>query len=327
MRFFRFIILGILILGISFYSESSTKKRVLLAVYFDNPDYRIARESFRRNLKKEALKRGVEIEFLEINTQGDEEKFISKLKEIAPTVDLIFTTGTPNSLAVKEAGINRPVIFSAVANPVGAGLVKTLKFPGTNFTGSHCRVPESIQLRVLLLTLPSAKKIGILYNPHDPAPVSQANNWKKAIAEKGLECVEYFVPEDTDSSEKLAQVTKEMLSKLTIDVLVTTADAKVSPYGEGMIKVANEKKVPTYVSLTQLVKKGALVSLGFNFSKAAQLINVPQALKILIEGKKPSEIPVETFTDYRLVINKRTAKLLGIKLSSRVLKTASEIVE
>lgn len=313
-----FLITGVFICGFPVYAQ----KKVLLAFYVDNPDYAIARYTFREGLKVETEKTGLEVEFITLDTQGDKKAFISRIKELAPQVDLIYTTGTPNTIAVKSAQITTPVIFTAVADPIGAKLVNSLEKPGTNFTGSHCAVAEEKQFKALLLTLPNVRKIGILYNPDDPAPSSQAKNWKETIIKEGLEYLEFFIPSDVQSAEGLAQAAKTMIGK--VDVIVTTADAKVSPYGEGMIRVANENKIPTYVTLNQLVKKGALVSLGFNFIEGAKL-NISQAIEVL-GGRSPAVIPITTFPEYKLVINLKTAEEIGVVIPFRALNTASEII-
>jgi len=298
-------------------------QKVLLAVYFDNPDYANARNTFRDELAKASAQQGMDVQFLTLNTKGDKVAFMSRLKEMEPNVDLIFTTGTPNAMAVKAAGITKPVVFSAVASAVGAKLVKSNKRPGTNFTGNYCGISAESQLRALLLVLPTAKKIGILYNPSDPAPRAQAKGWKSAVMDMGLELKEYFIPVDVNSADSLGQATEPAIGN--VDVLVTTADAKVSPYGAGWIKVCNENKLPTYATLAQLTKKGALLSLGYNFAEGAKM-NVDQAMKIL-RGANPAGIPVTTFSEYRLVINMNTANKIGVKVPLRALRTASKIIK
>jgi len=324
MRFLRltlgiFFILGLLATT----TQAQNVKRVLLAVIADNPDYANARNTFREGLDAEGRKMGLDIQFTALDTKGDKDAFMAKLKEMEPTIDLIFVPGTPNAMAVKQAGITKPVIFTAIANPIGAKLVNNLDAPGTNFTGGHCAVPEDKQLRALLMVLPKVKKIGILYNPEDPAPATQAKKWKDAIAAQGLEAVDFSIPATTKSADELAEATKPMVGK--VDVIVTTADAKVSPYGEGMIRIANENKIPTYVSLGQLANKGALVSLGYNFVEGAKL-NVTQAIQIL-SGRSPADIAVTTFPEYRLVVNSKTAKAIGVEIPLKALKMASEVVQ
>jgi len=317
--FWTLLILGFITTGL----QAQTVKNVLLAVNADNPDYANARGAFKNTLEAEGAKAGLAIKFTVLDTKGDRAAFLARLKELEPTIDLIFVPGTPNAMAVKEAGITKPVIFTALANPVGAKLVNSLDAPGTNFTGGHCAVPEDKQLRALLMVLPKVKKIGILYNPEDPAPASQAKKWKDAIAAQGLEAIDFSIPATTKSADELAEATKPIVGK--VDVVVTTADAKVSPCGEGMIRIANENKIPTYVSLGQLVNKGALVSLGYNFVEGAKL-NATQAVQIL-NGKNPAGVAVTTFPEYRLVVNTKTAKAIGVEIPLKALKMASEVVQ
>lgn len=304
-------------------AQAGISKKVLLAVYYDNSEYGISRNAFREKFAKEAKKAGFNIEFMVLDTQGSKELFLTQIKKMEPDVDLIFTAGTPNCLAIKEAGIVKPVIFTAVADPVGAKLVESLAQPNTNFTGSHCAISADRQLSALLYVIPAAKRIGFLYNAEDPAPVSQVKAWKEAIARIKMKSIEFLIPKKANSVDSLAAAAKPMVRK--VDVLVTLADAKISAFGEGVIAVANANKIPTYASLNSLVHKGALVSLGFDF-KAGALLTVSQGIDIL-NGADPATLPVITNYEYRLVINMNTARIIGLEISTNVLKNAAEVIE
>ncbi len=317
------ILLAVTVLSFPWTVQADTAKKVLLAVYFDNPDYLNSRNTFQEELAKEAQKAGLNLEFMVLDTQGSKDLFIIQLKKIEPQIDLVFTAGTPNCLAIKEAGIIKPVVFTAVADPVGAKLVESLVQPNTNFTGSHCAISADRQLSALLYVIPKAKKIGFLYNAEDPAPVSQVKAWKEAMARIKMKAIDFLIPKDANSVDSLAVAAKTMVGK--IDVLVTVADAKISAFGDGAMAVAKVNKIPTYSSLNSLIKKGALVSLGFDF-KTGALITVPQAIDIL-KGANPAAIPVITHSEYRLVINMNAARIIGLEIPPNVLKTACEVVE
>ena len=139
-----------------------------------------------------------------------------------------------------------------------------------------------------------------------------------------MQVIDFSIAKDASSADQLAEAAKAAVGK--VDVLVTTADAKVAAYGEGMIKIAAENKIPTYASLSQLVKKGAVLSLGFNFVEAVKTVNVPQAIKIL-NGENAGAIPVKTYPVYKLAINVNTAKAIGIDIPVQALKTASEVIQ
>ncbi len=317
------VLFAVIVLSFPWTLQADTAKKVLLAVYFDNPDYLNSRNTFQEELAKEAKKAGFNIAFMVLDTQGSKELFLSQIKKMEPQIDLIFTAGTPNCLAIKEAGITKPVIFTAVADPVGAKLVESLAQPNTNFTGSHCAVSADRQLSALLYVIPKAKKIGFLYNAEDPSPVSQIKAWKEAMARIKLEAKEFAIPKEANTVDSLAAAAKSMVGK--VDVLVTLADAKISAFGEGVIAVANARKIPTYASLNSLAKKGALVSLGFDF-KTGALITVPLAIDIL-KGANPAMIPVITHSEYHLIINMNTARIIGLEIPPNVLKSAEEVIE
>lgn len=298
-------------------------KKIMFAVYIDNSDYAAARESFKEAFLKEARKKGIAVKFSFLNTIGSKAAFLIALKEKEPTIDMFFVTGTPNCLAVKEAGIKKPVIFAAVADPVSAKLVQSLENPGTNFTGSHCFVPIDAQVKALLAILPNIKKIGVFYNPHDPAPVSQAEKWKEEIQRLGLQSSEYQIPKEAESVSALADVARQMIGN--VDVIVTTADAKVASYGLGVIAVALKNRIPIYATLNSQVKEGSFLSLGFDFEKGSEIL-VPLALDIL-QGKSPANIPVITYDQYKMVVNTNTAGLLNIKIPDKIMDNTIEKIQ
>ncbi len=322
-KYLALVLFTVIVLSYPFTLCAEAAKKVLLAVYYDNPDYLACRKAFQEELAIQAKKAGLKLEFMVLDTQGSKGLFLNQLKKMEQDIDLIFTAGTPNCLAIKEAGITKPVVFTAVADPVGAKLVESLSQPNTNFTGSHCAVSADRQLSALLHVLPKSKKIGFLYNAEDPAALSQVKAWKEAMGRIKMKALDFFIPKDANSVESLAAAAKPMVRK--VDVLVTVADAKISAFGEGVIAVANVNKIPTYASLNSLIKKGALCSLGFDFIKGS-VITVPQAINIL-KGGSPATIPVITHPEYRLVINLNTARVIGLAIPAHVLKTAAEVIE
>ncbi|MDD5669932.1 MAG: ABC transporter substrate-binding protein [Candidatus Omnitrophica bacterium] len=308
------------IMSISCHTYAAT---VALVTNVDNSEYQVSRETFAQSLKEDAARSNLSIDFITIDSKGNKEDFISQLKNIEKTADLFFVAGTPNAMLVKEAGITKPVIFAAVADPVGAKLVNQLDYSGTNFTGVQCSVPEDRQIKALLLALPSIKRVGLLYTPGDPAPASQAKKWKDVLSSKGITVHEVFIPDTLASSDELSALTAQFAGK--VDVIVTTADSKVVSFGDGMIKVANENRIPTYAGVIALVKKGALMCLGFDFPEGAK-VAVPMAREIL-GGRNPMTMPVGAYPKYKLVLNIKTAQQLKVEIPPETLKLASEVIK
>jgi len=295
---------------------------VALVTNVDNSEYQVSRETFAQNLKEEAAQNNLSVDFVTIDSKGNKEDFISQLKNAEKTADLFFVAGTPNAMLVKEAGITKPVVFAAVADPVGAKLVNQLDYSGTNFTGVQCSVPEDRQVKALLLALPSVKKVGLLYTPGDPAPAGQAKKWKDVLSSKGITVHEIFIPDTLASADELSALTAQFAGK--VDVIVTTADSKVVSFGEGMIKSANENKIPTYAGVIALVKKGALMCLGFDFPEGAKVAAL--MAREILSGRNPMTMPVGAYPKYKLVLNLKTAQQLKIEIPPETLKLASEVI-
>lgn len=298
-------------------------QKILLAVFDENSDYLITRQAFQTGLEHAAKQQDLDIEWLELKTASDNKsEFIRRLKELENSIDIIFVAGTPNALAVKQAGIKKPVLFAAVANPKKAKLVESLHDSGTNFTGCYCAVSANRQLQIVLSILTESKRMVIIYNPDDPAPVAQVEEWERAVINLKNPTIileKIAIPKQVDSLQSMIDF-MNTLDK-NIDVIITTADAKISNYGAGIIQVANQNKIPTYFSLNSMVAEGALLSLGFKFLQAAEQISVPQAIKLL-NGFLPSEIPVGTLPEYSLAINLNTAQQIGIVFPQSIIDAA-----
>ncbi|MBU1086762.1 MAG: ABC transporter substrate-binding protein [Candidatus Omnitrophica bacterium] len=329
MRKRHFLIIGVFLSCFLIWPQTGwTAQKILLAVFYEIPDYLITLQAFKAGLAQAAKQQGKELEWLELKQlDGNIHDFISKLKEIENTIDLVFVAGTPTAMAVLESGIKKPVLFAAVANPKKAKLVDNLHSPGRNFTGIYCAVSANRQLQTILSSFPEIKNITIIYNPFDPAPTAQVEEWFKAVmVRKDLDIKfnKIKIPEQVNSAQSM----REFMNTLdkTMDILITTADAKISSYGEAIIQVANQNNIPVYSSLNSMVEAGALFSLGFKFKQAAEQLSVSQALRIL-NGTLPQDIPVCTLPEYNLVINLKTAKQIGIKFPEKILQEADQIIQ
>lgn len=299
--------------------------KVAIVTNLDNVDYKNSRKFFEQALIKEAGARNVAVEFVYVDGQGNKENFIAEVKKIEPTVDVFYTAGTPNAVAMKEAGITKPVLFNLIAGPVGAGLVNSLEVSGTNFTGVHCAVPEERQLRAMLLVLPKIKKVGFLFTGSNPSSQGAINKWKTELTKyPEMKSEDFLIPDAAvDNMDAVLEVVKQAIGK--VDVLITPADGVVTKFGEAILKLAGENNIPVYAAASVLVPKGALVSLGFDIPELAKLA-APQALEI-ISGKSPTIMPVITYPQYRLIINLKMAQKMKLDIPMEAIKTASEVIK
>ncbi|MDD5747430.1 MAG: ABC transporter substrate-binding protein, partial [Candidatus Omnitrophica bacterium] len=296
-------------------------QKILIATYEDNPEYRPAIRAFLTGMQEAAPN----VEILTLTGGNDPNDFMLKVRNLERDVVLVFTVGTSDTLLVKAAGVKIPVVFSAIIKPQKIGLVNKLREPGTNFTGSFCAISIIRQLHFIIDALPAVKRIGIIYNPRDADTLARVDDWAAGVAmTEGLTLVRYPLPDTVDSAEALAAVTRQMIGK--VDLIVTIMDASIIRYGEGMLRVANEYKIPTYTTISRLIDEGALLGVGFDFPAAVQTVNIPQVLNIL-KGRKPADIPVGTITQYNVMVNQKTARHLGVVIPKSILKSATKIIE
>lgn len=297
--------------------------KIVLAVFKDNPDYYTARSAFVHVFEKE---KNIAVEWKVLDAYGDMEAYKKGLENFANTknVDLIFTTGTRSTLPAVEIVKDIPIVFTAVADPVGGGIVKNIEHPGGNVTGTHCAVPAEAQIKIIIKVLPKVKKIGIIYTQEELNAEIQLRDFKKIAEELGLEIIVSAVSKNCKTEEEIAEATKKIVGK--VDVLAGLQDTSVSQYGGGMIKIARENNIPTYVSLGQLLPQGAIFSLGIDFGAIGGIAG-EQAVKILKDDIKPGDIPVDTDKNYSLILNITAAKKIGLSIPIQVLRTASKIIK
>ncbi|MBU1998173.1 MAG: ABC transporter substrate-binding protein [Candidatus Omnitrophota bacterium] len=318
---------GLLIFLFLFFNSSAYAAKVAIVNFADNPDYQNCRIVFSSLLKKEAANRNVPMEIVYIDTKGNMESFIKEAKAIENSVDLFFTVGRPSALALKEAGITKPVLFNAIANPVGV-VVNSLVNPGTNFTGVHSAVPVNKQLKALQMVIMRVKKIGLLYSQDNPFSLAQIKKWKEAINElvdnqiSDLEIAEFPIPASVDTEAALVEMFKREVAG-NADVLVAPDDSKITNLAAGLIAAVLENNMPFYSSDTAMVRKGALLSLGFDYAEGAKL-SVPIAFDI-INGRSPAGISVATYPQYKMYLNLKTAQKIKLSVTMEAIKNASEI--
>lgn len=239
---------------------------------------------------------------------------------VALSVDVIVTVDTPPTQAAKRATSTIPIVIAVSADPVGAGLVRSLSHPGGNATGLSLLAPETDQktLEALKETLPQTRRIAMIFDP---------NNAGMMLRLKAIEV----------AAEKLAIDLQSIPAVSPGDLAATLAATKppdallvLSPiyaaYRKEIVEFATTTRVPLLVDTSGLAgEPGALLSYGADiaslFRRAATFVD-----KIL-KGARPADLPVEQPAKFDLVINLRTAKALGLTIPPAISLRADKIIE
>jgi putative tryptophan/tyrosine transport system substrate-binding protein len=236
-------------------------------------------------------------------------------------VDVIVTHGTANVIAAKQATSVIPIVFAAVADPVGNNLVASLARPGGNLTGLSAQIPDLAGKRLELLReiIPGLRRLAIMANGGNPAAMQDLREVPAIAGPLGLELVMRDIRrgEDIAAAIEALKGRAEALYVVT-DPLFTTDRVRLNA-------LALTARLPTMHGTREPVDAGGLISYGSDqtdlFRRAGDYVD-----KIL-RGTKPADIPVEQPTKFDLVINLKTAKSLGIEVPPAVLARADEVIE
>jgi putative ABC transport system substrate-binding protein len=236
-------------------------------------------------------------------------------------VDIIVASATLTVVAARQATSVIPIVFAAVADPVGTGLVTSLARPGGNVTGLSLQQTDLAGKRVELLraVLPSLRRLAILANVDNPNIALETTEVQAASRTLGLEIVTLEIRRGQDIAPAFESI------KGRVDALYVANNPLLTTYQVRIITLALAARLPTMHGSREWVEAGSLMSYAPSFvdlhRRSADYVN-----KIL-RGAKPADIPIEQPTKFELVVNLTTAKALGLNIPETFLVRADEVIE
>jgi putative ABC transport system substrate-binding protein len=238
-------------------------------------------------------------------------------------VDVIVAAGgIPSALAARNATSTTPVVFTAVSDPVGEGLVASLARPGGNLTGGSVMVTELTPKRLEMLSelVPQAAVIALLVNPNSQDAEPTIRDAQEAGRTKGVQ-----LPILKAGAEGEIDAAFASLGQLHADALLQGSDPFFLSRREQLVALAARHAVPAIYDQREYAAAGGLISYGSSLKAAYRQAGI-YAGKIL-NGAKPAELPVHQPTTFELVINLKTAKALGLTVPPSILARADEVIE
>ena len=233
--------------------------------------------------------------------------------------DVIVAIATPSAQAVVAASKDIPVVYSAVTDPVAAKLVKTWEASGTNVTGVSDLSPLDKHLELIKRVLPNAKRVGVIYSPGEANSVAIVDALKKAVPAAGMTLVEGAAARTVD----VASAAQSLVGK--VDVIYAPTDNNVMSAFEGIVKVAQQAKIPVVAADTDAVKRGAVAALGLNYYDIGQ--QTGKIVVRILQGQAPGTIASQTSKTFELHVNPGAALKQGVTLSDELLKSAQVVVK
>jgi putative ABC transport system substrate-binding protein len=247
-------------------------------------------------------------------------ELVSQLIALKP--DVLVLRGTPEALAVKNATSTIPVVMSAVVDPVGIGVAASLSHPGGIFTGMSSVITEVEAKRLGLLKeiVPTMQRMGFLGDHTNPAVRMQWEEVQVAAKSLMLEVVRFDIRRAADVSQAFDVAVAQKVDALRVGV-----DGTTRPHRQLITDLAAAHKIPAMYAAKEFVEEGGLICYGVSYTdlyrRAAGFVD-----KIL-KGGKPSELPIERPTKFELILNLKTARLLGLTFPPGVLAIVDEVIE
>lgn len=270
-------------------------------------------------LKEAGYKRN-KVQVTLLNAEGDQSKIQTMSKQLVNDKnDVVIGIATPAAQGLAAATKDIPVIMGAISDPVGAKLVKDLKHPEGNVTGTSNQVPIKQTVELVKSLTPNAKTIGILYASSEDNSKSQVENFKKYAEQDGLNVVEYAVPSTNEINTTMSVMTGK------VDAIWTPQDNTIASAFSTVISSANQAKIPVYTTVDTMVKEGGLASVAQSQYELGKT-TARSAVKVL-KGKKVKDVPVDVIDDGTPTLNLKVAQDLNITIPENVLKQSDIAVK
>jgi len=288
---------------------------------------RPVQEAFLKGLSELGYIEGRSVVIESRYAEGKPDRFPALAAElVALKVDVIVTDGgTLAALAAKRATTTLPVVFTSVGDPVSDGLVNSLGRPGGNLTGLALDTTDLVGkwLELLRQAVPGVNRIAVLLKP-DAVPdqakrrfLNEAEIAAKALG-VGLHIAEARSREDFDPAFS-------GMIRARAGGLVVLATAVFALERQRLVDLALKSRLPTVFSLRVFVDAGGLMSYGPDQADLAR--RAARYVDKILKGAKPADLPVEQPTKFELVINLKTAKVLGLTIPPSLLARADQVIE
>jgi putative ABC transport system substrate-binding protein len=265
--------------------------------------------------------RNLIIEYRYAPSQDRLPAFAAELVALSP--ELLIAGNPQAAVALKSATTSIPIVFGAVADPVGIGLVQSLSHPGGNITGLAAVVPgfSGKIIEILREMVPTASKIAILVNPGDATHrLIVAEELPQVARNLGvaLPVVEATTAEELDIAFASAAAQHA-------DAINVFGDPVTVNNASRVIALAANHRLPAIYIFRLFATNGGLMSYGPDL--ADLFLRAGGYVDKILKGEKPSDLPVEFPTKFELVINRKTANALGLTVPPMLLVQANEVIE
>ncbi|MEG0469968.1 ABC transporter substrate binding protein [Amedibacillus sp. YH-ame10] len=288
---------------------------VSVAQIVEHKSLNTIRDSFKEEMKELGYVDGENIKLSFKDAGGQSNTLDSIMSTFAGNKsDVIVAIATPTAMSAAKYSKDIPIVFSAVSDPVGAGLMKDLNKPENNITGTSDEIQVDQILDLALKVNPDLKTLGFIYNTSEANSVSNLEKAKKFCEEHNITLKEGSGANITEIQSAVSVLTEEC------DAIFAPNDNTVASSMSALVNEANKKKVPVYTGADSMVSDGGFASVGIDYTNLGK--ETAKMVDAILKGKDVKDLPVKVFkTDLNIYVNEKTMKELGITLPEDVAKS------
>src|SRR5215831_9801784 len=296
---------------------------VLMNVAADDPEAPARVGAFSQGLSELGwtIGRNVRIDYRWYAGSADAaRKYAAELLALAP--DVVLASGTLGVTAIQQVTRPVPIVFTLVADPVGAGLVNSLAHPDGNTTG-FMLYEYSLSgkwLELLKQIAPGVTRVAVLRDQTNPAGIAQFGAIQALAPSLGVQVSPVNVQNANEIENGIAT-----FARTPNGGLIVTGTASATVHRHLIIKLAAQYKLTAIYTYRSNAVDGGLISYGPD--RVDQYRRAASYIDRILKGEKPGDLPVQAPTKYELVINLKTAKALGLEVPPTLLARADEVIE
>ena len=306
-------------------SNSNTSKdekvyQIGIGQFAEHPSLDNCRYGFMEGLKDNGFVEGKNVKFLYENAQTDG-GFCAQINNnfVSKKMDMIVAIATPIAQSAYAAtqGNNIPVIFTAVTDPIAAGIANSDGTPVGNITGTSDKLPVEEQLKLIREMYPEATKLGILYTTSEVNSVSSIEEYKKIAPNYNFN----IITRGVSQTSEISLATDNILNE--IDVMTNLTDNTVVASLPLILEKANVKNIPVFGSEIEQVKMGCIACVGLDyFELGKQTANIASRI---LKGEDIKNINYEIIQEAARYINTKVCENLNCNITDEMISAAKEV--
>lgn len=267
------------------------------------------------------IKRGLDNSSLNISIEYQNASFDQKSTEdiankmILDGYDIIIPISTPATVATYQAATysQTPIVFSAVSDPIGAGVLNSLVSPDSHITGTSVTFDVAEQLNLIQTLHPNIKSIGVVYCLFEPNSISQLNTLRKEATKRGIEIVSAGVA----STEDITEATYSIITR--VEALTTLSDNNITNNLLEILEISNIANIPVYGATQSHIDMGCVAGQSTDYTLVGQK-TAEIAINVL-SNKDISKIPVYEFENAQISFNEEVMELFDMQIPPQYLIT------